>query len=304
MSSIAEVLSKRGVRYRTDAKGSDLCTIRVGGAVAAVVEPLCADELIRAVSACLEGELQFAVIGKGSNLILSDDLSSTVLIRTTALDTVRVLSRGRILGACGASLSSLSYAAARGGMAGLSFAAGIPGTLGGGVWMNAGAYGRSLSDAVEQVTVFDLEGGNVRTIFNHELGFSYRYCRLQQEKSIILSATLCLPEQAAPESIFAEMHRLSAQRRSTQPLDLPSAGSVFRRPSSTCALSAILDRLGLKGLSVGGAAVSLKHAGFIVNTGTATARDVRALIQKIQTIVENDCGFRPTPEVRFIPEEL
>ena len=121
---------------------------------------------------------------------------------------------------------------------------------------------------------------------------------------MILSAVLHLPCKAEPSEIFAEMRAVAEQRRRSQPLDLPNAGSVFRRPEPHVPLSQTLDRLGLKGLTVGGARVSEKHAGFIVNVGGATARDVRTLIESIQDIVKNQCGFLPIPEVRFIPEEL
>ena len=278
--------------------------MRVGGTVGAVVEPLCTNELIEAVLACKEENLPFAIVGRGSNTIFGDHPEEFVVIRSIGVDALRISAGGRIRAGCGTSLSALCLCAAREGLAGLSFASGIPGTVGGGVLMNAGAYEGSLADVIETVTVFDIESGKIRTLFNNELSFSYRYCDLQQKRAVILSAVLHLPHKAEPGEIFAEMRAVAERRRCSQPLDLPNAGSVFRRSDPNVPLSKMLDHLGLKGMTVGGARVSEKHAGFIVNAGGATAQDVRTLIQSIQAIVKKECGFLPIPEVRFIPEEV
>lgn len=302
--SVSEVLSKRGIRHKADVSGASLCSFRIGGRVAALVEPTCIGELIEAVRVCLQEGLSFEVIGQGSNLLIGDGAVPTVLIRTTALNAIRCFSGRRLYGLCGASLAALCQRAAKEGLDGLTFAAGIPGTLGGAVCMNAGAHGRSISELVESVTVLRLESGEMQTLFNRELNFSYRNSEIQRKKLVVLSAMLRLPREAEPATILAKMNDLTAARRATQPLDMPSAGSVFRRPAPDYPLSAELDRLGLKGLRVGGAAISEKHAGFIVNRGGATAADVKALMRQIQDIVEKERGFRPEPEIRLIPEEI
>lgn len=299
-----EVLRKRGISARSGVSTAQLCTFRIGGPAAALVEPRCVGELIEAVAVCQQEELPFWVIGKGSNILFDDQGINGVLICTTPLDHVKILSEGRVKALCGASLAAICQQAARAGYSGLEFAAGIPGTLGGGIFMNAGAHGRALSDVIRSVDVLCIHDGKIETVFNQQLNFSYRYSELQSKKDIVLSAELQLVEGALPGDIFSEMKRLCRDRRQRQPLDFPSAGSTFRRPTPTHPLAAELDRLGLKGLRMGGAEVSEKHAGFIVNKGGATASDVRALIVEIQNRVEKELGYRPVPEIRWIPEEV
>jgi UDP-N-acetylmuramate dehydrogenase len=192
---------------------------------------------------------------------------------------------------------------AKKGLSGLEFAWGIPGTVGGAVFMNAGAGGRSMEDVVATADIYDVEKRKIRTLINLELGFSYRFSNIQRNKAILLSANLHIQERKEPQVILAKMYEFAKHRRLTQPLDLPSAGSAFKRHCAQKPLSRELDRLGLKGLAVGGACVSEKHAGFIVNRGGATASDVRRLISIIQDTVKKDMGFEPKPELRFIPEE-
>lgn len=303
-SRITDVLRKRGIPYRSGVLGASLCSFRIGGPVAALIEPVCMGELERAIAACTAEGLPFAVIGRGTNLLIDDGAVDMALIRTTHLDGIRELANGRLLVHCGASLGVLCQRAASLGLSGMEFASGIPGTLGGAVCMNAGAHGKAMSDTVEKVTALDIQSGKIQTLFNHQLSLSYRNSVFQQKNMVLLSAVLRFDALADPAVIQAEMAALSAKRRRTQPLEFPSAGSVFKRPDPAYPLSAELDRLGLKGMRVGGAAVSDKHAGFIVNAGGATAADVRALIQSLQNIVKEKLGFVPIPEIRFIPEEI
>jgi UDP-N-acetylmuramate dehydrogenase len=267
-----------------------------------VIDPCCTGELIEAVTLCEHWSLPYAVIGLGSNILFGDQDIETVLIRTSGLDAVKCFPDGRIHALCGVSLGRLACLAAREGLRGLCFAAGIPGSIGGAVFMNAGTHAGEMSNVVECVDAFFPKTGEIKTLFNQELSFSYRKSRFQSENAVLIAATLQLIPGADPTELFGEMRELGLARKVKQPLDLPSIGSVFRRPSPDIAVSKIIDELGFKGKRIGGAEVSQKHAGFIVNVGGATARDVQTLIAEIQNTVEREKGFRPIPEIRFIPE--
>lgn len=303
IASLEDVLKERGIPYRRGVLSATLCSFHIGGPAALVIEPSCLGELIDALLLCKRFGKPFAVIGKGSNLFFGDGIIKTVLIRTTTLCGARFLRDDCVRALCGTSISHLAALAAQQGLSGLSFAAGIPGTLGGALFMNAGAYGKEMSDVVKSVDFFDLDTEEITTLFHQKLNYSYRNSVFQAKNGVILSAELSLGPNRDRAEILREMRALCQKRRATQPLDFPSAGSAFRRFSADAPLSKLLDTLGLKGKRVGGAAVSQKHAGFIVNLGGATARDVMALIEEIQNIVEGACGAKPIPEIRFIPSE-
>jgi UDP-N-acetylmuramate dehydrogenase len=300
---ISDVLNKRGVAHRAGVLTATLCTFRIGGVAAALIEPVCIQELIRAVDVCRAEGLPYVVIGRGSNILFDDGVIDLVLIRTTQLSGIRQISENEVRVLGGTALTAACYSVAKKGLSGLEFAWGIPGTVGGAVFMNAGAGGRSMEDVVATADIYDVEKRKIRTLINLELGFSYRFSNIQRNKAILLSANLHIQERKEPQVILAKMYEFAKHRRLTQPLDLPSAGSAFKRHCAQKPLSRELDRLGLKGLAVGGACVSEKHAGFIVNRGGATASDVRRLISIIQDTVKKDMGFEPKPELRFIPEE-
>ncbi len=299
---LTDVLKERGIPYRTGVLGATLCTFHIGGPVSLLIEPCCVGELIEATRACHAADVPFAVIGRGSNVLFDDGEIRTVLIRTVRVDGFR-FANDSLVADCGVSLSRLSRKSAEWGLSGLEFACGIPGTLGGGVCMNAGAHGNAMENVVRSVEIFDVVENKKKTLFHHELNYSYRKSRFQDEKSVILRVELALSLAKEPEAPIREITRLLAHRNQTQPTDLPSAGSVFRRPLPNLPLSRLLDELGLKGSRVGGAAVSQKHAGFIVNLEKATAADVKNLINMIQNTVEKERGFRPQVELRFIPNE-
>ncbi len=283
---------------------STLCTFRIGGLIHIVVEPRCVGELIAAVECCEQAGQAYAVIGRGSNILFGDGRIETVLIRTVALNNLHVESDGLLRAECGVGLGTLANAAAHAGLGGFSFACGIPGTVGGALFMNAGAHGKSVLDVVESVQIWDSDHGKIETLFNGQLNNSYRKSVFQTKNTVILQAVFRLNPRCESAALFDEMKALRAKRNAAQPVSQPSAGSVFRRPAPDIAVSRIVDELGLKGKRVGGAVVSEKHAGFIVNDGGATAKDVRDLIWDIQNIVERERGFRPMPELRFIPEDI
>jgi len=196
----------------------------------------------------------------------------------------------------GVTMTRAAVYAANLGLAGMEFAHGIPGTVGGGVFMNAGAYGGEIKGVCESVEVMDREG-NIRRLTNAEMDFSYRHSILEETGDIVLSADFALTKDE-PESIKGRMKELIGKRSASQPLDLPSAGSAFKRPVGGYA-AALIDQAGLKGFQVGGAAISTKHAGFAVNLGGATAEDVKNLLRQVSDRVYENSGIRIEPEIRI-----
>jgi UDP-N-acetylmuramate dehydrogenase len=213
-----------------------------------------------------------------------------------ALDGMELLSENRIRIMAGVTMTRAAVFAANHGLSGMEFAHGIPGTVGGGVYMNAGAYGGEICQVCESVDVMDIDG-NLRTISGSEMDFSYRHSRLEDEGGIVVSAVFAL-QSGEVEQIKAKMRELQAKRSASQPLDKPSAGSAFKRPAQGYA-AALIDQAGLKGYRVGDAAISEKHAGFAVNLGNATAEDVKNLLRQVSDIVYDNSGIRLEPEVRI-----
>ena len=238
-----------------------------------------------------------AILGAGTNVLAPDaGLRGIVICLKDCLDGMERMDADHIRVMAGVTMTRAAVFAANQGLGGLEFAHGIPGTVGGGVYMNAGAYGGEMKDVVETVEVMD-PMGNIRYLSRGEMAFSYRHSRLEESGEIVISAIFRL-QSAEPEEIRAKMKELQAKRSASQPLDLPSAGSAFKRPVGGFA-AALIDQAGLKGYTVGGAAISTKHAGFAVNVGGATAADVRALLTQVSDIVYEQSGIRLEPEVRI-----
>ena len=303
LEALVGALKAKDIPLTRGVATATLCTFRIGGRAALLIEPRSPQELVDSVRACKACGVRYVLLGRGSNILFDDGELSLALIRTTKINRVQMLHDG-MCAQCGASLMRLSYLAAKQGLAELSFLCGIPGTLGGGILMNAGAYGYALSDVLETVSVYDPDGDFEKTLINGELNTSYRYSRFQDENSVILHARLRLRPGGCPEAILREMREKNARRAQTQPLQFPSAGSVFKRICAEQPLSEMMDKMGLKGMRVGDAAVSKRHAGFIVNLGNAKAADVRRLISNIQDLIEKERGIRPETEIRFIPSEV
>jgi UDP-N-acetylmuramate dehydrogenase len=213
-----------------------------------------------------------------------------------ALDGMELLDGNRIRVMAGVTMTRAAVFAANNGLSGMEFAHGIPGTVGGGVYMNAGAYGGEIRDICESVEVMDAQG-NQAVFSKEQMQFSYRHSVLEDTGSIVVSAVFHL-NPAEPESIKAKMKELQGKRSASQPLDMPSAGSAFKRPVGGYA-AALIDQAGLKGFAVGGAAISTKHAGFAVNLGGATAEDVKELLKQVSDRVYENSGIRLEPEVRI-----
>ena len=237
-----------------------------------------------------------AIIGAGTNLLVRDEGISGLVVKIGA-EMADISIEGNILTAqAGAKLSQIAMAAMRAGLSGLEFAAGIPGTVGGAVVMNAGAYGGEIKDVLIDARV--IADGGIKTLTNEQLEFGYRKS-LAMEKGYIIAGARFLLTPDSPEAISARMRELAQKRRDKQPLEMPSAGSTFKRPEGHFA-GALIEGAGLKGFSVGGAQVSEKHAGFVVNTGGATCADVLGLIEKVQSVVREKYGIELEMEVRVL----
>lgn len=289
-----------GIPYRTNVCAATLSTFRIGGVIGIVAEPRCEWELLNAVTLCRACGAPYTVIGNGSNLLFEDGRIETVIIRTVALDAVRITQTG-VRASCGTLLPKLSVLTAKAGFSGLQFACGIPGTLGGGLAMNAGAHGKCLSDVVRAVRVWDPDTNEIKTDINFKWNTSYRNIEYKAKNSLFISAELALCHGSDPAEIEAEIKRLRVARAGAQPLQFPSAGCVFCRPCPDLPIGKLLDELGCKGMAVGGAAVSQKHAAFIVNRGGASANDVKKLMLEIQKKVEKERGIILQSEIRIIP---
>ena len=273
------------------------CSFRIGGPAAAMALPGSAEQLTALCALLRRAGVKPLVIGKGTNILPPDEgLDRFVIAVCPGVGQVRV-SGSQVTADCGATLAAAASAAARAGLAGLEFAHGIPGSVGGGVVMNAGAYGGELKDVAVRTEYLD-EDLVRRTVRGPEHQFSYRHSVFSHRDVILLQTVFSLAP-GDPEAIQARMRELAERRRASQPLDLPSAGSTFKRPAGGYA-AALIDQAGLKGFAVGGAQVSEKHAGFVVNTGSATAADVLRLMEHIQQTVLARAGVALEPEVLIL----
>ena len=270
-------------------------TFRVGGPVRRMAFPADLEEM----TALLELAQQWpsAVVGNGSNLLAADEGADLLVINTSRLEGIARIGEDTVEALAGDSLARIAVFAQRQALAGFAFAHGIPGTLGGAVYMNAGAYGGEMRQVVRRVDAW-FPGRGVVRLMPEQLQFGYRRSVFSGGDGVVLSAQLGLAPGDG-QQILAEMEELAARRRSKQPLEYPSAGSTFKRPEGHFA-GTLIEQCGLKGLQVGGARVSEKHAGFIINAGGATCRDILALIDQVRETVERETGVRLEPEVRLL----
>lgn len=272
-------------------------SFRIGGGAEVMAFPKDSGELAELLKASALLDCRTAILGAGTNVLAPDEgISGLVICLKDALDGCQQLDDTHIRVAAGVTMTRAAVFAAHLGLSGLEFAHGIPGTVGGGVYMNAGAYGGEICQVAEQVEVMTMDG-KVTTRTADEMGFSYRHSILEDEGGIVISAVFRLEPRPVDE-IRGRMKELMGKRSASQPLDLPSAGSAFKRPVGGYA-AALIDQAGLKGYQVGGAAISTKHAGFAVNLGGATAADVRDLLTQVSDTVFENSGIRLEPEVRI-----
>ncbi|MBS5138899.1 MAG: UDP-N-acetylmuramate dehydrogenase [Negativibacillus massiliensis] len=277
-------------------------SFQIGGPASAVCIPKNREQLSCLLSFLRKMQINHWFVGNGSNLLISDEgLKGVVILLDSDFDGEILISNTVLEAPAGKKLSSVCAAACRAELTGLEFAWGIPGSVGGAVYMNAGAYGGEMKDRLIWVEYLDLDG-NIQRVPAEKLNLSYRHsCFMEQEYQgvCIIRAAFSLKkgEQAA---IQAEMDRIIGQRKEKQPLDLPSAGSTFKRPQGAYAAQ-LIDQCGLRGFSVGGAQVSTKHTGFVVNIGGATCQDVLELARQVKECVKEKTGFELEMEVRLLP---
>lgn len=273
-------------------------SFRTGGPAEVFLSPQTERELVDSVADLRKKRVPFQVIGKGTNLLVSDEGVRGVVICINSGE-LEVLEDGTLRVGAGLSLRKLYEKAVQLGYTGLEFASGIPGTLGGGITMNAGAYGHELRELVKNVRLLD-HAGNISSVPNAWMQFEYRTSVVQMRDLIVLSADLQLPRGDVEES-RRTAEDLDRRRKNSQPLDVPSAGSTFRRPPGAFA-GPLIESCGLKGACVGGAMVSPKHAGFIVNADNASAADIYRLISEVRNTVHLMTGYILEPEVKFLGE--
>ncbi len=274
-------------------------TFKIGGAADFFLMPKNNKQLKDAYIAAKQAGLSVLILGNGSNLLVSDKgIRGVVICLFKKMDSIKVEGE-KIIAECGAPLSRVSSVALKAELGGFEFASGIPGTVGGGVYMNAGAYGFELKDIIESVTYMDNKG-EICELDGDKCEFGYRQSIFDKNDYTILSCTFRL-KRDNKDAIRERINDYTQRRNSKQPIDKPSAGSVFKRPEGYFA-GALIEKANLKGVSVGGAQISEKHAGFIINTGNATARDVLDLIEHIKaTVLKND-GVSLQPEIKMVGE--
>lgn len=275
-------------------------SFRIGGPADILLLPGNISELLAAVQWAKSESVPYFVIGAGSNILVKDGGIRGLVIKMGQNFKQIMINNTSIVATSGIRLSELSKRAAEAGLSGLEFAEGIPGTLGGAVFMNAGAYGGEIGNLVTNVSCLDSKGELVK-LSGSQLSFGYRHSVFQNLDYIILEVELNLV-RGEPEEIKAQMREYAGHRKEKQPIERPSAGSVFRRPEGKY-VGPMIEELGLKGYCVGDAKVSLKHAGFIINRGQATARDVLDLIAHIQAKVRENYGVELESEIRIIGED-
>ena len=274
-------------------------TLKLGGPADWLAFPRSREEIVEMFAEAGQAGIPVTVIGHGSNLLVLDGGIRGLVVRVEKNMRGLRIEGNRLVAQAGAMLGSVASAAAEAGLSGLEFASGIPGTVGGAMTMNAGAYGGEMKDVTVRVDGVRPDGTAV-SLSGEEMQFGYRTSAVKSLNFIVTEVTLEL-QPGDPAAIRARMAELNAMRAEKQPLDIPSAGSTFKRPEGYYA-SALIDQCGLKGYSVGEAQVSMKHAGFLVNTG-ASSRDYLDLVQYVQRIVEERAGVRLEPEIKIIGEE-
>ncbi len=286
-------------RVFTEEAMSQHTTFKIGGPADYFLMPDKGEDVGRVIKICKEKEIPYFILGNGSNLLVGDGGYRGAVIQIYRNMASVTVEGNEITAQAGALLSAVAAAAKNASLTGFEFAGGIPGTIGGAVVMNAGAYGGEMKDVLTEVTVMNAEG-DIFTLPTEELELGYRTSIIKTAGYIVLEAKIRLKE-GNPEVIRETMKNLTIRRTTKQPLEYPSAGSTFKRPEGYFAGKLIMDS-GLAGYQVGGAQVSEKHCGFVINAGDATARDVRTLMDNVRDIVYKKYGVTLEPEVKFLGE--
>ncbi len=277
---------------------SEHCTFKAGGKAETFIEPRNKIELLETLEILSSSDAKYMVIGNGSNILIKDEGYKGAIVKIGRNFSSIKVEGTTIKAEAGALLSSVAKEACKASLKGMEFASGIPGNIGGAVFMNAGAYDEEMKDIVSEVRVISKDGSEQVILFPKDLRFDYRSSAIQTSDYIVLGVTIDLKKGEQAE-INAKVNKLNEKRILKQPIEFPSAGSFFKRPKNNYAGKLVQDA-GLKGLEVGGAKVSEKHAGFIINQGGATATDIIELMTQVQTIVKDKFGVSLEPEVRII----
>ena len=291
-------LDKNGIKYERSFPLSEITTFKIGGPAAAAVFVKSESELIFAIESARAINVLPKLIGRGSNLLCSDDGYDGIIIVTDGACRIENLPSGFEC-ECGASLTSVANAALSASLTGAEFMYGIPGSIGGGVFMNAGAYGGQISDVVKSVRYINMKTGERGELSSDQLDFSYRHSCFSYRPELAVTKVRIELSKGDADSIRDKMKDLIGRRKEKQPLEYPSAGSTFKRCEGYFTAQ-LIDEAGLKGACVGGAQVSEKHAGFIINRGGATAKDVLSLIEKVKETIYESRGVKIECEVEYI----
>jgi len=302
ISQVVESIQKHhpDIEYKLNEPLKNHTSFKIGGPVRVMCFPAHTGDIINICEILKKYDLTPFIIGNGTNLLAGDSIHEMDVISTVKMQGIEKTGETEITADAGVMLSKLAVYAYEREFSGLEFAHGIPGTLGGAVVMNAGAYGGEMKDMIRSSAIYIREKGIV-DIPNQQHGFSYRQSRFSNSDDIVLSSEICL-QRADKKIIKTKMDELAVRRRESQPLDMPSAGSVFKRPPDGFA-AAYIDQARLKGFKIGGAQVSEKHAGFIVNKGSATFSDVMAVIDHVRETVFRQFNVDLEPEIKIIKTE-
>ena len=274
-------------------------SFRIGGPAAAFVIVNNEEELAAVLAACTGEGAEHLLIGNGSNFLVADEGYPGIMVRLGGeFEEIELLDETTVRAGAARLLSGTSAFLTAHGLAGFEFASGIPGSIGGAVFMNAGAYGGEMKDVITSVRLMRPDGSDTLEFAGEEMDFGYRHSMVEESGLIVLSAVLRLTPDD-PEAIAARVAELQTKRNSKQPVNFPSAGSTFKRPVGGFA-AALIDEAGLKGFRIGGAMVSEKHAGFVINAGGATCEDVLAVMRHVRETVFKNSGITLEPEVRLI----
>lgn len=297
IDTIQNFAASLGCPAQRDVPMKNYTSFKIGGPADLFLMPKNEKQVSGIASFCAENGTPVFVLGKGSNILVSDSGIRGAVIFTGGLNSVELIDSLTVKAGSGLSLMQLCNFALENSLSGLEFAFGIPGTVGGAAFMNAGAYGGEMKDVLVSCSHVDMRG-MCGVLAGEELDFSYRHSAYEDNGFIVTSAAVRL-EKGEKEQIKEKMYGFLARRKEKQPLEFPSAGSTFKRPQGYFA-GALIEQCGLKGTSIGGAQVSEKHAGFVINRGGATADDVLRLVELVAQTVEKETGVRLEPEIRFI----
>ncbi len=295
--SVVESIKNTGCEIECDICIAPYTSFKIGGNCKYLVKPNGFTQLQHVIIAFQESNIPYYFLGNGSNVLVSDDGYNGAIILLSNIANITLLDNQRIECEAGVTLTKLCHFAYEHSLSGLEFAFGIPGTVGGAVYMNAGAYDGEMKDVIESCTYLD-ENNQIKTIYNKDMDFSYRHSIFTNTKCCILKTVFKLDIHSKSE-IKAKMDDFITRRKTKQPLEYPSAGSTFKRPVGNYA-SALIEQCGLKGYTVGGAMVSTKHSGFVINAGNATCKDVLTLVEDIKKTVLEKTGCLLECEIKTL----